>query len=124
MAVQSILRHHFFPSCWRTPASSETIKPLVDKQPCVYILSNRRNGTLYIGVTSNLPKRIWEHKNKVIKGFTKKYGLNMLVWYERHETMRSAIEREKAMKFWKRRWKLGAIEAMNPDWRHLYEDLA
>jgi putative endonuclease len=95
----------------------------MEKQPCVYILTNKRNGTLYVGVTSNLPKRIWEHNNKVVKGFTLKYGLNRLVWYERHETMGSAIQREKAMKFWLRQWKLKTIEEMNPDWRDLYEEL-
>ena len=95
----------------------------MEKQPCVYILTNKRNGTLYVGVTSNLPKRIWEHKNKVVSGFTSKYGLNILVWYERHETMESAIQREKAMKFWLRQWKLKTIEEMNPDWRDLYEEL-
>jgi putative endonuclease len=95
----------------------------MEKQPCVYILTNRRNGTLYVGVTSDLTKRVWEHKNKVVKGFTEKYGLNRLVWYERHETMESAIRKEKAIKFWKRYWKLKAIEEMNPYWRDLYEDL-
>ena len=95
----------------------------MEKQPCVYILTNKRNGTLYVGVTSNLPKRIWEHKNKVVSGFTSKYGLNILAWYERHETMESAIQSEKAMKFWLRQWKLKTIEEMNPDWRDLYEEL-
>jgi putative endonuclease len=95
----------------------------MEKQPCVYIVANKRNGTLYIGVTSNLPKRIWEHKNKVVKGFAQKYDLSSLVWYELHETMDSAIQREKAMKFWKRVWKLRTIEKMNPDWRDLYEEL-
>ena len=89
----------------------------MEKQPCVYILTNKRNGTLYVGVTSNLPKRIGEHKNKVVKGFTRKYGLSTLVWYERHESMESAIQRGKAMKFWHRIWKLKTIEEMNPDWR-------
>ena len=89
----------------------------MEKQPCVYILTNKRNGTLYVGVTSNLPKRIWDHKNKVVSGFTSKYGLNILAWYERHETMESAIQSEKAMKFWLRQWKLKTIEEMNPDWR-------
>jgi len=88
----------------------------MEKQPCVYILANKRNGTLYVGVTSNLPKRIWEHKNKVVKGFTQKYDLSSLVWFELHETMDSAIQQEKAMKFWKRVWKLKTIEKMNPDW--------
>jgi len=95
----------------------------MEKLPCVYILTNQRNGTLYVGVTSNLPKRIWEHKNKVITGFTEKYDLNQLVWYEVHESMESAIQREKAIKFWKRKWKLKAIERLNPGWRDLYEDL-
>ncbi len=95
----------------------------MEKQPCVYILTNRRNGTLYVGVTSALPKRVWEHKNKLVPGFTRKYGLDKLVWYERHETMESAILREKAIKNWKRLWKLRAIEERNPDWRDLYEEL-
>ncbi len=95
----------------------------MEKQPCVYILTNKRNGTLYIGVTSHLPKRIWEHKNKVAKGFTQKYGVSTLVWYEVHETMESAIQREKAIKFWKRNWKLKIIEEMNPDWLDLCEML-
>lgn len=76
----------------------------MERHPCVYILTNKCNGTLYIGATSNLSKRIWEHKTKVVKGFTEKYGLNKLVWYESHETMISAIQREKAMKYWKREW--------------------
>jgi putative endonuclease len=93
------------------------------RQPCVYILTNQRNGTLYTGVTSDLPKRIWEHKIKVVKGFTEKYRLDKLVWYEQHSTMESAINREKIVKKWKRRWKLKFIEDMNPDWRDLYEDI-
>ncbi len=95
----------------------------MEKQPCVYILTNRHNGTLYGGVTSDLPKRIWQHKNKIMQGFTLKYGLDKLVWYERHETMESAIMREKAIKNWKRKWKLQTIEIMNPDWLDLYEEL-
>jgi len=89
----------------------------------VYILASQRNGTLYIGVTSNLIKRVWEHKNDLAEGFTKKYGVHTLVWYEVHEDMVSAIDREKALKEWKREWKLELIEAMNPEWRDLYEDL-
>jgi len=95
----------------------------MERQPCVYILTNKRNGTLYVGVISDLIKRIWQHKNKLAEGFTRKYGLDKLVWYEVHESMISAIRREKAIKFWKRRWKLRAIETMNPDWRDLYEEI-
>ena len=87
----------------------------MDRQPCVYILTNKRNGTLYVGVTSDLTKRIWQHKNKVVEGFSKEYGLNRLVWYEVHETMDSAIQKEKEMKFWKRKWKLNVIEEINPE---------
>ena len=89
-------------------------------QPCVYILANKRNGTLYVGVTSNLPKRIWEHKNKVVEGFTKKYGVDKLVWFELHESIESAIPREKAIKKWNRHWKLELIEKTNPEWIDLY----
>ena len=93
------------------------------KQPCVYILASRRNGTLYIGVTSALIKRVWEHKNAVVEGFTKRYDVHMLVWFELHENMLDAIAREKAIKEWKRKWKLDLIEATNPDWHDLYFDL-
>ena len=93
------------------------------RQPCVYMLASKRNGTLYTGVTSNLVKRVWEHKNHVIEGFTKKYNVTNLVWYEVHETMASAISREKAIKNWKRAWKIDVIEAMNPQWHDLYDDL-
>ena len=89
------------------------------KQPAVYILANKRNGTLYIGVTSDLVKRIWEHRNIVAEGFTKRYGVHNLVWYELHETMESAIHREKALKAWKRVWKLELIEGSNPGWLDL-----
>jgi len=92
-------------------------------QPCVYILASRRNGTLYVGVTSDLIKRIWEHKNNIVKGFTQRYGVHMLVWYEIHEDMITAIAREKAIKKWRRHWKLELIERINPDWRDLYVDL-
>ena len=94
------------------------------KQPCVYILASRRNCTLYIGVSSNLLQRVWQHKNDLVEGFTKRYGVHMLVWYESHETMENAITREKAIKDWKRTWKLRMIEKENPAWRDLYEDLA
>ena len=93
------------------------------KQPCVYLLASRRNGTLYIGVTSDLVRRIWEHRNHVVDGFTKKYGVDKLVWYEPHDSMESAIQREKAIKEWKRAWKLDLIEKANPEWVDLYETL-
>ena len=95
----------------------------MERQPCVYMLASKRNGTLYIGVTSNLVKRIWEHENRTIEGFSKKYNVTLLVWYEVHETMASAISREKAIKNWKRAWKIKVIEAMNPEWRDLYDEL-
>jgi len=89
----------------------------------VYILCNRRNGTLYTGVTSDLPKRIYEHKNDMADSFTKRYGVHCLVWYETHETAESAIMREKQIKKWKRQWKLQLIEKSNPHWSDLYEGL-
>jgi len=92
-------------------------------QPCVYILASRRNGTLYVGATSNLVKRVWEHKNDEVDGFTKRYGVHMLVWFESHEDMATAIAREKAIKEWKRNWKLELIEQANPEWHDLYTDL-
>ncbi len=95
----------------------------MERQPCVYILASKRNGTLYTGVTSNLLKRVWEHKNDLVDGFSKKYGVHVLVWYEVHETMESAIHREKTIKGWKRAWKIKTIEEMNPRWRDLYQDL-
>lgn len=93
------------------------------KQPCVYLLASEKNGTLYAGVTSNLLKRVWEHKQKIADGFTKKHGISRLVWYELHETMESAISREKAIKEWKRLWKLRLIEATNPEWIDLYDQI-
>ena len=93
----------------------------MNKQPCVYLLASKRNGTLYVGVTSDLVKRVWEHKNHVVDGFTKMYGVSQLVWYEVHETMESAIQREKAIKEWQRGWKLKLIEEFNPDWKDLYD---
>ena len=93
------------------------------KRPCVYILASQRNGTIYIGVTSDPVKRVWEHKNDLVEGFTKKYGVHTLVWYEAHETMEAAITREKQLKGWRRQWKLELIEKMNPNWRDLYVDI-
>jgi putative endonuclease len=93
------------------------------KQPTVYILASKRNGTLYIGVTSDIHKRVWEHKNDVVEGFTKKYGVHRLVYYELHEDMVSAIRREKQMKKWNCGWKLSLIEKHNMDWRDLWEEI-
>ena len=92
------------------------------KQPAVYILASKRNGTLYIGVTSDLKKRAWEHKNDQVDGFSKKYGVHDLVYYELHENMASAITREKQVKKWNRAWKLELIEKDNSDWRDLWEE--
>ena len=93
------------------------------KQPCVYILANGWNGTLYVGVTSDLFKRIWEHKYDFVEGFTKQHRIHNLVWFERHETMESAISREKVIKAWKRQWKIELIESENPKWNDLYPTL-
>jgi putative endonuclease len=95
----------------------------VSKQPAVYILASKRNGTLYVGVTSDLVKRVWEHKNSTVEGFTRRYRVNQLVWYELHENMESAIIREKRLKNWKRDWKLELIESKNPDWLDLYDTI-
>ena len=94
-----------------------------ERIPCVYILTSAARGTLYIGVTSDLPGRIWQHKNDQTDGFTKKYGIHTLVWYEVHGEMESAILREKSLKAWRRTWKLELIESANPDWRDLYQDV-
>jgi putative endonuclease len=93
------------------------------RQPAVYILASRRNGTLYIGVTSNLPQRVWQHRTGVVPGFTKRYGCKTLVWYELHSTMPDAIAREKQLKGGSRKKKLDLIETANLDWRDLYEEL-
>jgi putative endonuclease len=93
------------------------------KQPCVYILASGWDGTLYVGVTSDLIKRVWEHKNDLIEGFTKQYRVHNLVWFELHETMESAILREKAIKEWNRASKIELIEESNPKWQDLYPEL-
>ena len=89
----------------------------------VYMMASKRNGTLYIGVTSHLPRRGYEHRNSLIDGFTKKYGVHFLVYYEIHKTMESAIHREKRLKKYTRKMKLALIEKMNPEWQDLYETL-
>ena len=93
------------------------------KRGYVYIMASRRNGTLYIGVTSDLAKRVWEHRNGVVPGFTRKYGCKILVWYAAFDDIQQARLRELQMKKWKRIWKISEIEAMNPDWQDLYPTL-
>lgn len=93
------------------------------KQPAVYILASQRNGTLYIGVTSDLIKRIWQHKNNIVEGFSQKYHVHLLVYYELLESMDAAILREGQLKKWNRAWKLRLIEASNPLWRDLYNEI-
>jgi putative endonuclease len=95
----------------------------MEKQPCVYLLASGRNGTLYVGVTSDLIKRVYQHRNNQVEGFTKRYSVHTLVWYEVHERMESAILREKQIKKWERKAKIGLIEQCNPDWRDLWEEL-
>ena len=93
------------------------------KAPAVYMLASGQNGTLYSGVTSDLIKRVWQHRESLADGFTKKYEVKMLVWYEQHETMESAIGKEKAMKKWLRKWKLETIEKTNPNWLDLWSKI-
>lgn len=94
-----------------------------EKSPCVYILANTPYGTLYIGVTSDLVKRVWQHKNALVEGFTKQYNIHRLVWFEMHTNMDAAISREKNLKNWKRDWKIKLIEESNPEWLDLYGDI-
>ncbi|MFO1473428.1 MAG: GIY-YIG nuclease family protein [Lysobacterales bacterium] len=93
------------------------------KQPAVYILASHYQGTLYIGVTSDLIARIWQHREHVVEGFTNRYGVVRLVWYEQHGSMESAILREKQLKKWNREWKIRLIETMNPDWKDLWPSI-
>jgi putative endonuclease len=95
----------------------------VEKTPCVYILASQKNGTLYIGVTSDLVKRCWEHKENLVEGFTKRYKIHYLVYFELHETMTDVIQREKQIKKWRRAWKLSLIEEQNPEWRDLSNEI-
>ena len=96
---------------------------MINKQPVVYLLASKRNGTLYTGVTSNMAARVWQHKNNQVEGFTQKYHVHTLVYYEVHQNMTSAIIREKQIKKWKRQWKLELIEKSNPDWKDLYGEV-
>ncbi len=95
----------------------------MDKRPSVYMLASKRNGTRYVGVTSDLVKRVYEHKNDFVDGFTKEHGVHVLVYFELHDDMQVAIEREKQIKTWNRAWKLALIEKVNPQWRDLYPDI-
>lgn len=90
---------------------------------CVYVLASKKNGTLYIGVTSNLIKRVWEHKNKIREGFTAKYNVDKLVYYEQYSDPENAIKREKRLKRYKRKWKIELIEKSNPEWQDMYNQL-
>jgi putative endonuclease len=94
------------------------------REPAVYIMANKRNGTLYVGVTSDLGRRTWEHREAIVPGFTTRYSCKLLVWYDRYDRMDDAIAREKQIKAGSRAKKLGLIENMNPAWRDLYDDLA
>ena len=94
-----------------------------ERLPCVYVLASSQRGTLYVGVTSNLPKRVFQHRNALVDGFSRRHRVHDLVWYELHETMESAIQREKALKAWRRAWKIRLIEESNPEWRDLYTSL-
>ena len=93
------------------------------RQSYVYILASKRNGTLYTGVTNNLIRRVWEHKNNLVDGFSKKYGVHRLVYFEQHDDIRAAITREKQIKKWNRQWKLRLIETQNREWQDLYDEL-
>ncbi len=94
------------------------------RQFFVYILASRRNGTLYVGMTNDLVRRVWEHKHDLTAGFTQRYGVHQLVWYETAATAQAAITREKQIKKWRRAWKLQLIETMNPEWKDLYDEIS
>ena len=96
---------------------------VVSKQLYVYILASKKNGTLYTGITSNLTKRVWQHKQGQVKGFTKKYEVKTLVYYEVHDNAEGAITRERQIKKWRRSWKLRLIEKMNPSWKDLFDEI-
>ena len=96
----------------------------MEKAGFVYIMASRKNGTIYLGVTSDLPGRVWEHRNDLVEGFMKKYRCHTLVWYHAYDTIEEARQRELQMKEWKRAWKLREIEGLNPDWEDLFETIA
>ena len=118
LALTAILVNDFPRSIHRRPGVALHVK-----QPCVYMLASKRNGTLYIGVTSNIVERVRQHKEGEADGFTARYEARTLVWFESHDSMREAIAREKALKEWKRAWKIRLIEERNPQWRDLSEEL-
>lgn len=95
----------------------------MEKQPCVYLLASRKQGVLYIGVTSNLIQRVWQHKHNMVEGFTSQYHIHRLVYFEQFDNMVDAITREKQLKNWRRAWKVALIEQANPEWRDLYPEL-
>ena len=95
----------------------------MDRQPCVYLLASGRNGTVYLGVTSNLVQRVWQHRTSAVDGFSARYDVHLLVWFEVHDTMASAIAREKRIKKWRRAWKADLIESANPYWRDLWSEI-
>jgi putative endonuclease len=113
--VHKTIRHS------REGGNPEPMRP--NKQPCVYILASRRNGTLYTGVTSDLVKRVWEHRSDLVEGFTKRYGVHCLVYFELHSEMAGAILREKQIKKWHRAWKIRLIERTNARWSDLWESI-
>ena len=96
---------------------------MASKQPAVYIMASHERGTLYVGVTGNLRLRVWEHREGVVEGFTRRYGVKHLLWFEFHPDFPSAIAREKQLKKWNRAWKLKLIEGSNPQWRDLWQEL-
>jgi putative endonuclease len=104
-------------------AKKDTGAWMASVQPAVYIMASRERGTLYVGVTGNLKLRVWEHRDGMVEGFTRRYGVKYLVWFEFHHDFPSAIAREKQLKKWNRAWKLELIEQGNPDWRDLWTDL-
>ncbi|MFL6635090.1 MAG: GIY-YIG nuclease family protein, partial [Massilia sp.] len=117
-------RLSFKPSLWSHHASFGIEDSHMDRSSYVYILASGLNGTLYIGVTSDLVKRVWQHREGLAEGFTKRYGVKMLVWYEVHADIVEAIRREKQIKKWARSWKVELIQKVNPRWLDLYPDIA
>lgn len=105
------------------PRRREYMFRRMNKQSCVYLLASKKNGTLYVGVTSDLVQRVWQHKNKQAPGFTEKYDVSLLVYYEQHQEMHSATTREKQIKKWQRQWKINLIEQHNPNWDVLWPNI-